>query len=154
MSCSSATEAGVAWFCLASGTVHVGVDRIGSLGSAVVSSSSAPSAKCASSPYVHWDWDIVHATRRVGGVKTVRVLIIECSVRVALEILLEICERAATEPSRLKLWARHVGCVTALLFQYIVEEFLAPSDLYGTLFQLGEVTGLWPFDDVFQDMFW
>ena len=82
----------------------------------------------------------------------VRVLIIERSVWIALKVLLEIRERAATEPSRLKLRAWYVGYVTVLLFQYIVEEFLAPSNLYGTLFQFGKVTGLWSFNDIFEDV--
>ena len=134
MSCSSAAEAGVTWFCFASGAVHIGINRVGPPEPAVVSSSSASSAECAGSSYVHWDWDVVHATRRVGRVKTVRVLVVERSVRVALEVFLEIRECAAAESSRLKLWARYIGCVAALLFQYIVEEFLAPSNLYGALF--------------------
>ena len=79
----------------------------------------------------------------------VRVLIIERSVWIALKVLLEIRERAATEPSRLKLRAWYVGRITVLLFQYIVEEFLASSNLYGPLFQFGKVTGLWSFNDIF-----
>ena len=114
MSRSSTAEAGVAWFCFASGAVRISVNRIGSPGPIVVSSVS--SAKCASSSDVHWDWDIVHASRGVRGVKAVWVLlVIECSVRVALEVSLEVRERAATESSRLKLWARDVGRVAILL---------------------------------------
>ena len=107
-------EAGVAWFRFASGAVRISVDRIGSPGAIVVSSVS--SAKCASSSYVHRDWDIVHATRGVRGVKAVWVLlVIECPVRVALEVPLEVRERTATEPSQLKLRAWDVGRVAILL---------------------------------------
>ena len=135
MSHSSAAEAGVVWFCLASGAVHIGVSRVGSPEPAVVSSSSASSAKRTCSTYVHWNWDIVHATRRVRGVESVWVLlIVEPFVRIALEISLKVRECSAAEPSRLKLWARDVGCIATLLFQYVVEEFLAPSNLYGALF--------------------
>ena len=107
-------EASVAWFRFASGAVHVSVDRVGPPRRIVVSSVS--SAKCAGSSYVHWDWDIVHASRGVRGVKAIWVLlVIECPVRVALEVLLEVRERAAAESSQLKLWARDVGCVAILL---------------------------------------
>ena len=142
-------ETGVSWFRLASGAVHVSVNRIGSPEPIVVSSSSASSAECTGSPYVHWDWDIIHAARRVGGVESVWVLlVIERPVWIALEVLLEIGERAAAESSRLELWAGNVGRVTTLLFQYVVKEFLAPSDLYSSLFQFGEVAGLWSLDDI------
>ena len=152
MSCSSAAEARVAWFSLASGAVDICIGCIGSPEPAVVSSSSVSSAECTCSSNVHGDRDVIHAAGCIGGVEAVRVLIIERSVRVALEILLEIRERAAAEPSRLKLWAWYIGRVTTLLFQYIVEEFLAPRDLYSALFQLGKVISLWSFNDVFQDV--
>ena len=107
-------EAGVTRFRFASGAVRISVDRIGSPGAVVVSSVS--SAKCAGSSNVHWDWDIIHASRGIRGVKAVWVLlVIECSVWVALEVLLEVHERAATESSRLKLWVRDVGRVAILL---------------------------------------
>ena len=134
VSCPSAAEAGVAWFRFASRAVYVGVDCVGSPEPAVVPSSSAPSTECASSSYVHWDWDVVHATGCVGGVEAVRILVVECSVRVALEVLLEVCKCAAAKPSRLELWARYVGRIAALLFQYVVEKLLASSDLYSALF--------------------
>ena len=115
MSRSSATEAGVAWFRFASGAVRVSVDRIGSPGPIVVPSVS--SAERAGPSDVHWDWDIVHASRGIRGIEAVRVLlVIECSVRVALEVPLEVRERAAAESSRLKLWARDVGRAAVLLF--------------------------------------
>ena len=113
---SSAAETGVAWFRLALGAVHVSVCHIGSPEPAVVSSSSASSSERASSPYVHWDRDVVHAARCIGGVKAVWVLlIIESSVWVALEVSLKVRERAATKSSRLELWVWNVGCIAALL---------------------------------------
>ena len=135
MPCSSAAEAGIAWFRLASGAIHVGISRVGSPEPVVVSSSSASSAECAGSSYVHWNWDIVHATRRIRGVEPIWVLlIVEPFVWVALEVSLKIHKRAAAESSRLELRAGNIGRITALLFQYVVKEFLAPSDLYSSLF--------------------
>ena len=135
MSCSSTAEARIAWFSFASGAVDICVGCVGSPEPVVVSSSSVSSTKCTCPSNVHRDRDVVHATGCIGGVEAIRVLlIIGRFVRVALEISLEIRERAAAEPSRLKLWSWYVGCVTTLLFQYVVEEFLAPCDLYGTLF--------------------
>ena len=154
MSCPSASEAGISWFRFASGTIDVGVSRVGSPEPIVVSSSSASSAKRAGPSDVHWDRDVVHASWGIRGVESVWVLlIVEPFVRVALEVSLEIRKCSAAESSRLELWTWYVGCVTALLFQYVVEKFLASGNLYGALFQLGEVACLWPLNDIFQDVF-
>ena len=147
MSCSSAAEAGVVWFRFVSGAVHVGVS---SPEPVVVSSSSVSSAKSACSSYVHRDRDVVHASRCIGGVEAIWVLlVVESPIWVSLKVLLKVRERATAESSRLELWAWDVGRITTLLFQYIVKEFLAPSDLYSTLFQFSEVARLWSFDNVF-----
>ena len=135
MPCSSAAEAGIAWFCLASGAVHISISHIGFPEPAIVSSSSASSAERASSSNVHWDRNVVHTAGRVGGVEAIWVLlIVEPSVRIALEVSLKIHERSAAEPLRLKLRVQDVGRIAALLFQDVVEEFLAPGNLYGALF--------------------
>ena len=148
MSRSSATETGVAWFCFTSGAVHVSVDCVGSPEPIVVSSSSASSTECASPPDVHWDQDIVHASGGVGGVEVIWVLIVKPFIRVALKVSLKVCERATTKSSRLELRAWNVGRIATLLFQYIVEEFLAPSNLYRTLLQLSEVASLRSFNNI------
>ena len=152
MSGSSTTEARVARFRSASGAVHVSVNCVGPPGPVVVSSAS--SVERTGSPYVHRDRDVVHTVGCIRGIETVRVLlVIECPIRVSLEVPLEVRERATTESSQLKLWARDVGRIAILLLQYVVKEFLASSNLYGTLFQLDEVSSLWSLDDVFQDVF-
>ena len=146
VSSSSTAEACVARLRLASGAVHVCIDCVTSPGSVIVSS-SAPSAKRAGSAYVHWDWDVVHAAGCIGGIETIRV--IECPIWVALEVPLEVRECSSTEAARLKLWTWDVRRVAALLFQYVVQEFLTSSYLYSTLLQFGEVVRLWSFDNVF-----
>ena len=117
VSSSSTTEARVARFCFASGAIDVRIDCVSPPGSIIVSSSSAPSAERTGSAYVHWDWDVVHAAGRVGGVETVRV--IERSVWIALEVPLEVRKRSA-EAARLELWTWDVRRIAALLFQYVV----------------------------------
>ena len=150
MPCSSVTEASVSWFRLASGAVRVGVSCVGSPEPAVVSSSSASSAKRTCSTYVHWNRHVVHAARRIRGVEAIWVLlVIERPVWVALEVSLKVCECAATKSSRLELWTWDIGRIAALLFQYIVKKLLASGHLYGALFQLGEVASLGSFDYVF-----
>ena len=115
VSCPSTTEACISWFRFASGAVHVCVDRIGPPGFVVVSSSASP-AKRAGSAYVHWYGHIVHATGCVGGIEAIWILlIIERSIWVALEVPLEVRECAATESTRLELWAWNVGRIAALL---------------------------------------
>ena len=142
-------EAGISWFRLASGTIDVGVSCVGSPEPVVVPSSSASSAECAGPSYVHWDRHVVHAARRVRGVETIWILlVIEHPIRVALEVSLEVCECAAAESSRLELWTRDVGCIAALLLQYVVKKLLASSDLHRTLLQFSEVASLRPFDYV------
>ena len=118
MSRSSITEASVVRFRFASGAVRISIDCIGPPGSVVVSSSSASPAECTGSAYVHWDWDVIHTAGRVGGVEPIWV--IECPVRVALEVSLEVCERSSAEAARLELWAWDVRRIAALLLQYIV----------------------------------
>ena len=117
VSSSSTAEACVAWFRFASGAVHVRIDCVSSPGSVIVSS-SAPSAERAGPAYVHWDWDVVHAAGRIGGVETIRV--IERSVWVALEVPLEVCERSSAEAARLELQTWDVRRIATLLFQYVV----------------------------------
>ena len=118
MSSSSAAEARITRFRLASGAVHVCINCIGPPGSVVVSSSSTSPAECTGSPYVHWDRNVVHTAGRVRGVEAVRV--IERPVRVTLEVPLEVCKRSSVKAARLKLWARDVSRVGALLLQYVV----------------------------------
>ena len=117
VSSSSTAEACVARFCFASGAIHIRIDCVGSPGSVIVSS-PAPSTERAGSAYIHWDWDVVHAAGRVGGVEAVRV--IERSVWVALEVPLEVRKRSSTEAARLELWTWDVRRIAALLFQYVV----------------------------------
>ena len=117
MSSSSTAEACVTRFRFTSGAVHIRIDCVSSPGSVIVSS-SASSAERAGSAYVHWDWDVVHAAGRVGGVETVRV--VERSVWVALEVPLEVRKCSSAEAARLELWTWDVRRIAALLFQYVV----------------------------------
>ena len=116
MSGSSAAEARIAQFRFASGAIYVGIHGVGPPGSVVVSSSASPTKRTGPS-YVHWDGYVIHAARRVRGVEAVWILlVVERPVRVALKVSLEVCKCTAVEPSGLKLWARDVGRVAALLF--------------------------------------
>jgi hypothetical protein len=117
MSSSSTVEACVTRFRLASGTVHVRIDCVSPPGSVIVSS-SAPPAERAGPAYVHWDWDIVHAAGRIGGVETIWV--IERSVWITLEVPLEVRKCSPAEAAGLELRTWDVRRVAALLFQYVV----------------------------------
>ena len=115
MSGPSAAEARIARFRFASGAIYVGIYGIGPPGSVVVSSSTSPTERTGP-PYVHWDGYVVHAARHIRGVEAIWILlVIERPVWIALKVSLEVCECAAAESSGLKLWARDVGRIAALL---------------------------------------